>query len=528
MKRNIFPCLLLATALISSTLTGCANATTEVANVTEPPKITEESKSSESVDAIPVVEIVEIEPFTEYKESIIEYATPFAYVLEYPSYHNEEIDEQIQDFVLQLQEDFTSQYQKKQYISDLDETDEDEEIAEQETDTPPIPDSSSQEDCSIFMHLSYEAHLVQENLLSITFVESQYIETVPLSLEKFHTLHFDVRTGERLWETDFISTEFPESITDYVVEYFQNTEPFSEKWATGENFAEKFAGETYQQFAFAEDGLLIHFPFYTFMPYDFGTTTVTIPYEEIKGLVIDLEQTEPAVDVEEESPKEIDPVVISADIANRDIDPDKPMVALTFDDGPHPEHTMAILDILAEYDSVATFFELGSLVESYPEIVRHQVALGNELGNHSYSHKNFNNMTDMEIAQDYQMTSQAFLDAVGFTPTFFRPPYGYCNDFVQKNMPIPCVTWSVDTLDWESRDTDAILEVLAETENFDGTVILMHDIYESTVDAVEILVPQLIADGYQLVTLSELFDYHFDTTPKAGKLYGYAYLAGLE
>lgn len=521
MKRNIFTCFLIATTL----LTGCATTAEETQEVIA---TAEETKPAVVLEATPVVDIQEVAPFTEHKESIIEYAAPFAYVLEYPSYGNDAIDEQISDFVLQLQEEFTSQYQKKQYIADLDIVEEAD--AEQETDTPPPSDATSQENCSIFQHLSYEAHLVQENLLSITLFEAQEVEAIPLSLEKIHTLHFDIRTGERLWETDFISTGFAESITEYVVDYFQTTEPYSEKWAAGESFAEKFSGETYQQFALSEEGLLIHFPAYTFLPNDFGRTTVVVPYEEIDGFVVNLEDTTPTIDMEEteDESTEAEPVVISADIADRDIDPDKPMVALTFDDGPHPEHTMAILDVLAEYDAVATFFELGSLVESYPDVVRRQVALGNELGNHSYSHKSFNSMTDMEIAQDYEMTSQAFMDAVGFTPTFFRPPYGYCNEFVQANMPIPCVTWSVDTLDWESRDTDAIMEVLAETEDFDGAVILMHDIYESTVDAVEILVPQLIDDGYQLVTLSELFEYHFDTTPTAGNLYGYAFLMGIE
>ncbi|WP_317854572.1 polysaccharide deacetylase family protein [Chakrabartyella piscis] len=534
MKRNIFPYFLLITTLIAGVFTGCAT-TSEVAEETTPVTSEVVMEPEAPIEATPVLDVSDPIPVVT-KESVIEYAAPFAYVLEYPSYGVEVLDTQIADFVFQLQADFTSQYQKKQFISDLDETDVEHTDSTQETDTPPTSESEtsvSQEDCSIFMHLSYESNVVHENLLSITFFESQVVQTVPLTLEKIHTLHYDIRTGERLWETDFIDSTFAGSITEYVIAYFQETEPFAEKWAARDDFATKFEGETYQQFAFAEDGLLIHFPAYTFLPYNFGTTTVTIPYSEIDGLVIDLdsvteEKADATTDDNDDEETTVTPVMVSADIANRDIDPNKPMVALTFDDGPHPVHTEAILDVLAEYNVVATFFELGSLVESYPEVVRRQVALGSELGNHSYSHKNFNILSAEEIAEDYALTSKAFLDAVGFTPTLFRPPYGYCNDFVQKNIPIACVTWSLDTLDWESRDTDKILETIAETEDLDGSVILMHDIYETTVEAVEILVPELIADGYQFVTVSELFSYRFGITPEAGKLYGYAYLSGLE
>lgn len=113
------------------------------------------------------------------------------------------------------------------------------------------------------------------------------------------------------------------------------------------------------------------------------------------------------------------------------------MVALTYDDGPNPKATNAILDVLEKYDARATFFDLGSLVEKYPDVVKREEALGCEVGSHSYDHKNFNKLTNAEIAADVQKTAAAFRKVLGRDPAIFRPPYGNCKDSVKNSCRCP-------------------------------------------------------------------------------------------
>lgn len=187
----------------------------------------------------------------------------------------------------------------------------------------------------------------------------------------------------------------------------------------------------------------------------------------------------------------------------REIDPNKPMVALTYDDGPRPKSTNRILDCLEKYDAVATFFELGSLVNSYPDCVKREVALGCEVGSHSYDHPNMANLSASQIYSQLNSTSNAIFNAAGIRPSLLRPPYGSVSTTLGNNAGMPLILWSIDTLDWKYRDASYVTSVI-KNEVRDGSIILMHSIYDSTAQATEIIVPWLIGQGYQLVTVSEL------------------------
>lgn len=203
------------------------------------------------------------------------------------------------------------------------------------------------------------------------------------------------------------------------------------------------------------------------------------------------------------------------------IDPTKPMVALTYDDGPNPINTNRILDALEKHNVVATFFDIGSLIDRYPEVVQRQVALGCEIGNHSYNHADYGKLSASQIKADYAKTDQAYISAVGFAPTLFRPPYGSTNSTVQASVSAPVILWSIDTLDWKSRNTDSIMNIIYKQSNFNGQVILMHGIYESTARATEIMIPYLLGKGYQLVTTTDLIEMSLGRTTQAGQTFGY-------
>lgn len=182
----------------------------------------------------------------------------------------------------------------------------------------------------------------------------------------------------------------------------------------------------------------------------------------------------------------------------------RPMVALTFDDGPYSPVTGRILDVLECSDSRATFFVEGDRVSGCAPTVRRAAELGCQIGVHTWDHRCLmTQLSEEEIRAQLSATADAVSQASGIVPTLSRPVGGAVNDTVRRAIDYPMILWSVDTRDWESRDADAVCaEVLNSVQ--DGDIILMHDLYPSTAEAVERLVPVLIEQGYELVTVEEL------------------------
>lgn len=205
----------------------------------------------------------------------------------------------------------------------------------------------------------------------------------------------------------------------------------------------------------------------------------------------------------------------------RVIDPLKPMIAFTFDDGPHPTYTTLIQDILDEYNSAATFFILGVQGEKHPELLRETIERGNEVGNHSYNHKDFTKLTDEELNFQIDTTQKIVEDATGFAPSVLRTPYGFINVELVNKIHLPIILWSLDTKDWENRDPDIIYNTIMKNVK-DGDIILMHDTYETTVEAVRRVVPDLIKEGYQIMSVDELSRYR-DRPLQVGNVYSNLY-----
>lgn len=188
------------------------------------------------------------------------------------------------------------------------------------------------------------------------------------------------------------------------------------------------------------------------------------------------------------------------------IDATKPMVALTFDDGPNPVSTPMILDTLEKYKVHATFFDLGNLMVRYPDVVKREANNG-EVGTHTYSHKNLNILSVDAINQELKLSREAAKQVLGTEPVLLRPPYGNANATVRALVDMPIINWDVDSLDWKYRNKDLILNEIDKYGNLDGRIILMHSIYTATADAVAVLVPDLLDKGYQIVSVSELATY---------------------
>ena len=199
------------------------------------------------------------------------------------------------------------------------------------------------------------------------------------------------------------------------------------------------------------------------------------------------------------------------------IDPSKPMVALTFDDGPQPSVGNRIMDCLAQYGGKATFFMVGERVGSYKTEVQRMVAEGHEVANHTMNHKYLQKLGAAQIQAQVNNGNDAIQAACGVRPTLLRLPGGNHNATVLANAGMPMIQWNVDTLDWKTRNADkTVAAVLNHVK--DGDIILMHELYGATGDAVARIVPELHKRGFQMVTVSQMAAAK-GRSLEAGKLY---------
>ena len=179
-----------------------------------------------------------------------------------------------------------------------------------------------------------------------------------------------------------------------------------------------------------------------------------------------------------------------------------PLVALTFDDGPG-QYTDKLLDCLEENGAKATFYMLGQNVEKYPDIVKRMHDLGMELSNHTYDHKDLTKLTQSQITEEIEKTNTLIENAAGVLPDTLRPPGGSYNEAVQNLAGMHIVKWSIDTKDWKTKSEDQTYQCVMDSVQ-DGSIVLMHDIHQWSVDAALRLIPDLMEEGYKLVTVQEL------------------------
>ena len=196
---------------------------------------------------------------------------------------------------------------------------------------------------------------------------------------------------------------------------------------------------------------------------------------------------------------------------------EKKYLALTFDDGPS-EFTDRLLDCLEKNHAKATFFLVGKEIPNFPDAVERMETLGCEIGNHTYAHTDLTTLTQEEISSSIGETDQLILELVGHGGTLVRPPYGASNPLVEETIATPLILWSVDTEDWDTRDQKKTQKAILDGA-YDGAIILMHDLFESTVAACEKAIPRLIRQGYELVTVHELAAAH-GMSIHSGILYG--------
>ncbi|MBD8961270.1 MAG: polysaccharide deacetylase [Ruminococcaceae bacterium] len=179
------------------------------------------------------------------------------------------------------------------------------------------------------------------------------------------------------------------------------------------------------------------------------------------------------------------------------------LVCFTFDDGPYAPVTNKILDSLEKYNGRATFFVVGDRADTYSDEIIRASKMGCEIGTHTYSHVNLNSLSVPEMQEEIKKSCDAISKYTGKNVKVLRPPEGAANDTVKANVGMPMVLWSVDSRDWDYRNADKDYKTVMDNV-FDGSIVLMHDLYPATADAVARLIPELAKQGYKFVTFSEL------------------------
>lgn len=199
----------------------------------------------------------------------------------------------------------------------------------------------------------------------------------------------------------------------------------------------------------------------------------------------------------------------------------RPFVALTFDDGPHPQLTPQLLDVLRKEGVRATFYVIGRNVETYPEIARRIVAEGHEIANHSWSHPTLTAISAARLEKEITSTTEVIQRVTGRTPTNMRPPYGAVNERVRqsmfKNHGFDVIMWSVDPLDWRRPGAAVVRQRLVDGAKAGG-ILLAHDIHPGTIEAMPGTIRDLKAKGFGFATVSQLLALQDAPAPRSAPL----------
>lgn len=403
------------------------------------------------------------------KKTEFRYGKPMSMAFEYPSMEMNNVDKQVKNIIDTANTDFASNYE----------------------------DKSKEEKYALLT--TYDSYESKDETGSIVMKSTTIAEDKKGKLNeidsKVNVFTFSTQYGSRIYPIMAFESGYKEKITSVLENYLK------------ENYADSISSKymryihednNYENFALTKNGAIFYF----------DSNTVVDSNEII------------AIPVEKSSTEGLFRDKINA----RNLDPTKPMIALTYDDGPSDVYSNKILDVFEKTGTVATFFELGQNVdniENSPEILKRMIDLNCEIGSHSYSHPNLFTLSDEQIKKEAELTRDAIKKAAGVAPTVYRPPYGNGDENTTAIFGVPGILWSIDTLDWSYKDADKIVDVIKNTEKLDGKVVLMHSLYDFTYEATEEIVPWLIEEGYQLVTVSEMLMYKYNEDPSETKFYGY-------
>ena len=341
-------------------------------------------------------------------------------------------------------------------------------------------------------------HNTSEALSIVVNIKQDMNGAHPASMTQFWT--FDKKSGEVVGLADFIeqSDEAAEAIISAAKDNISQT--IKQRQQPEIDLNEIINKEALSNFIITNNGNSLAWPLgqASLLPSSYGELTITVPISSVsKYLQNPTARKFANIPKPAEKPKPA-PTAPTPTVANKTI-------ALTFDDGPGP-YTEKLLDILDKYDAKATFFLIGSKVSGQASVVRNIQARGHQLGNHSWSHPELPKLSVDQIAGEIDRTNEAIRQATGVKPSILRPPYGAVNGVVLEQLRLrnmSSILWSVDTRDWADRNSQIVCS-RAVAGARPGAVILMHDIHQTSVNAVPCILSSLKQQGYSFVTIQRL------------------------
>ena len=318
------------------------------------------------------------------------------------------------------------------------------------------------------LNIDFEYQIINENYISIIIKATTFIEKKE---EKIYTYLFDKNNNKFIDIGDILNKK--ELITNIKKEFKAK---YNKKINNSVNLDKYYIGKNYLTF---------------YINLSKKEYLIQIPLEDIKFNFVINEKNKLDVDNINSIKKE-----------EKTIDINKPIVALTFDDGPS-KYTNEILDILKDNGICATFFVLGNKVPYGQENLLKMLENGNEIGNHTYNHKWLAHLDEIEIKNQISKTQEVIFEYTRYLPKVFRPSYGDIPKEMRKEINLEVTLWNVDTLDWKLKNKKQIIK-RATRNTKDGDIILMHDTYKRTKDSLPKIINTLKKKGFQFVTISEL------------------------
>lgn len=321
------------------------------------------------------------------------------------------------------------------------------------------------------------------------------------------TFHYDSKTKNFLTITDYLKEGEEIQHEFFNLSYYYVMKELESQGITGDD--EKIRKlisfssssiKNLEHFNVKEQGLEILFPLSQISKVNSNQIIkILIPMKEVKELLKETYQVK--IQTNKDKIQEAETIIVKK--RNLDKYKNKKLVAFTFDDGPNGQVTNRLLDGVQEYDAKVTFFVLGSRVEQNETVLKRAYQEGHTIGSHTYNHRNLLSLNNYEKMKEIKETNDLIEKTIGVKPTLLRPPYGNINQEVTKLAHMHIIEWNLDTLDWKYKDTLKIANEIV-TNVHDGSIILLHDIYESSVEGALLAMKQLEQEGYAFVTIPEM------------------------
>ena len=276
----------------------------------------------------------------------------------------------------------------------------------------------------------------------------------------------------------------------YVMKYSDDNNLNFDKEGVKEGLS--FNLNNFEHFNFIDDGLEFIFPPYQVAYYAAGEIKIVIPYDELNGIIKNkyLKYSKKN-NIKQDNNRNL------KEFSN------KKLIAFTFDDGPSYIGTNKLLDNLDKYNARVTFFVLGSRVENYKDTLTKAYKMGNTIGNHTYSHSNLLKLDNYSVMAEIKKTNETIKNITGSETIYLRPPYGNINSDIKNISNMYTILWDLDTEDWKNKDKDRIADYIVSNAH-DGSIVLLHDLYETSVDGALLAMERLEKEGYAFVTIDEM------------------------